>query len=271
MKNTDKIILEASKQVGEYNQRLMKLLVRYNPFRDEIKKVRKKFYIPENGFQKIGQFLDNLYNKSDKIQESKQYKARLLALRSDFRKRKIPPQEYTNKLDELNSLLPSKQWEKTLQSILHKYKLTDNFLETIRYFTLTDKIEFVPSTNFGVKPPFPKHGANKLEVTVYRRLTKKELASLNEQIRLFETRFPKYLKDRKKIGNFEKDFQLFDELTKSKNGSIKSKYNEVVYKIWDEEQEQDLSNLGKLDKKNKNKAKQKISRIKRKQRQLFGD
>lgn len=215
----------------EKNEIRLTLLFVLPEFQSDIRKLRKDFDIPVNGFvqdTEAQKWHKDIYNRSDKVMSSRAYLLRLCE--SEVLKQKHYP-EYKKQYSQLLDSIPYNKLNNTIRELGEKYNLPSNFYESdlvgLKMYLFYNKI-IPPSNNWSIQPdPMAKKGvAKSLSINIYAPLSKVEWRDATKLLlEMQKYYFPKStLIPIRTKRQFERDLEIYKEFMDRKKKPVRKKH-----------------------------------------------
>lgn len=205
---------DISRQFPAYKNNLdtMKLLTTSTLFQKVVKDTRDFLEIPEKGMirdnKTIKEWTEKMIQCSDEKIESRELNEHLQDIYKKVESKEIDKRTAEKQSKLLHNEIPINYLTDAIDFILDQFNLPLNFKDSIRCYIMFNEIS-APLTNFSVGPwPAGTKSISNLSylpITIYAKLTDKELRQIKEQTRsILADKLPKY----KEIKNIDQKMKL---------------------------------------------------------------
>ncbi len=171
------------------NLDLMKLLVSEPKFQEAVAEVRSKLKLPQGGFAEsdkniLEPWREWLYEESDRISESEEFKSKIVAIHKKLDSKFISRVEANQLLKELFSILPLNILSHSGKELAMQFNIPKHFWKYIRQYIIYNKID-APVHNFGggiYQPDERASTSGYVPIEIYSQLNSDEFADLKKYI-----------------------------------------------------------------------------------------
>jgi len=168
----------------ERNLATMYALVAYDPFQDEVAKIRQDLRIGENATLAGTKqnWLAWAGEESENVFDSKMFQRELSSIPKERREGLLGIRAEKNKRKLLHSLAPLNKLDQDVDFLLNKFTLPLHYHDHIKQYILSSHID-APQNNFSPTRPHKPIDRRALTITIYTQLSRDEIAALNGYIR----------------------------------------------------------------------------------------
>ena len=184
----------ASPKSHERNLATMYALVAYDPFQNEVSKIRADLRIGSNAT-----LADTKQNwivwaeeETERVMDSKAFQLELRRITQERQAGMLGFRAEGKRMKLLHSRAPLNKLDQDIEYLTDRFNLPLHYHEHIKLYILSGNIT-APSNNYRPTRPFKANDHRALSLTIYTRLSRDELAALNKYIRwIGENMLPRY-------------------------------------------------------------------------------
>ena len=183
----------------EKNLANMKLLVTYEPFHNEILRIRDHLDIPPNGLPQnndaLAAWSDKMNKRADEMIESPNIKRMIAAIGAKLKREEITYKQANLQARMVYHSMPWNYLSEEISFLIAKYRIPNNYNNHIRDYIITGRIN-APYQNFAIifdtQIPLSEGRKRKVGIEIYTRPTNEELHDIKKTLDMWARDLPQF-------------------------------------------------------------------------------